>query len=51
MNMANWAVKSKVGKQNVDISTFNNGWGTVVHRMDTVYAVILENVFVAQQEC
>ena len=42
MNMANGAVK--LGNQNVEFSTFNIRRGTVVHMIDTVLNVLLENV-------
>jgi len=41
MNMANGAMKSKVGKQNVEFSTFNIRRGTVLHRIDTLYTIVL----------
>jgi len=39
-------VKSKVEKQNVEFSTFTIRQGTVLHRIDTLYTVFLEIVFV-----
>ena len=39
-------VKSKVEKQNVEFSTFTIRQGTVLHRIDSLYTVLLENVFV-----
>jgi len=50
MNMANRVVKWKVGKQNVQFSTSKVRYGTVLHRIDTFYTVLLDNVFVKLQE-
>jgi len=44
--MANEAVKSKVGKQNVEFSTFNSRRRIDLHRIITLYTVLLQkNVF------
>ena len=45
MDMATGAVKSKVRKQKVKFSTFNIRQGTVVHRIDTLYTILLETVY------
>jgi len=40
--MANEAVKSKVGKQNVEFSTFNSRRRIDLHRIITLYTVLLQ---------
>ena len=37
MNMAKGVVKSEIGKQNVEFSTFNIKRGTVLYRIDILY--------------
>jgi len=46
MNMASGAEKSEVGIQKVQLSTSKIRRGTVLHRINTFYTVLLENVFV-----